>query len=59
MKKEAIDLQPIIRNVRLSLDRFQGIYEGDDGDITSALLDLKVNFEDLEDAVDKNDQEPD
>ena len=52
-RKEALALQPIIGEIRLSLERFQAVHEAG-GDYVSAFLDLKMHVEDLDDAIDKN-----
>lgn len=50
--KEAISIQQCIDGVQDSLDRFQVLYE-EGGNVDSAILDLTVHVEDLEDAVEK------
>jgi hypothetical protein len=52
-RKTAIDLMPIIDAVQDSLDRLQVLYEEKCGDLSAAALDLRLNIEDLEDAIDK------
>lgn len=52
-RKEAIYLAPLLYAVEDSVRRFRVIY-GKHGDVSSAVIDLRMTIEDLEDAVDKN-----
>lgn len=52
-RREALDLNPLIVDLRESLDRLEKAYILG-GDMYAAIIDLKLNFESLEDGVDKN-----
>lgn len=53
-KKEATSLRPFIAEVEASLRRFKAEYRKR-GDVSSALIDLQINLDDLENAVELND----